>query len=158
MIIMLAIAAVQIAYFYPELPNVMAVHFGVSGAPDSWQPKSSFFGLFCLVYAIFAGLYWTMPQLIMSLPPGLINLPNKAYWLAPERRAITAHLVADQLAWFGAAQILFVIAVCQLAINANLPGSTGVLSRAIWWVVAIFLAFAALWTIRFYRTFCRATT
>ncbi|HEV2037371.1 MAG TPA: DUF1648 domain-containing protein [Candidatus Eremiobacteraceae bacterium] len=150
---MLALAAVQIAYFYPQLPSVMAGHFDAAGNPNSWQLKSAFFTIMGSVYLFFGVLYWVMPHLLQSMPPALINLPNKAYWLAPERREMTAHMVADQLAWFGAVQLGFVIFVCQVAINANLPGSTGVMSPAVWWVLGLFVAYAIVWLIRFTRMF-----
>ncbi|HEV2879435.1 MAG TPA: DUF1648 domain-containing protein [Candidatus Eremiobacteraceae bacterium] len=152
-VVMLAIAAVQIAYYYPQLPNVVAGHFGLSGAPDSWVPKGAFFAPFFFVYLLSAVLYLGMPHLIMAMPPSLINMPNKAYWLAPERKEVTAHIVGDQLAWLGVALIAFIISVCQLTINANLPGSRGELGPAMWWITGIFLAFAIAWTIRFYLTF-----
>src|ERR1700687_3898882 len=58
LVVILAIAAVQIAYYYPQLPDVVASHFGISGAANSWEPKSTFFGLFGFIYALFAVLFW----------------------------------------------------------------------------------------------------
>jgi len=150
---MLAIAAVQIAYYYPQLPDAMASHFDISGAPNAWQPKSAFFGLFSFIYVIFAVMFWTLPHLIMVTPPSLINMPNKAYWLAPERQGITAHLLGDQLMGLGAGVIGFLILVCQLTIVANLPGRSGSLGPEIWWLTGIFAALMLAWAIRFVRMF-----
>lgn len=150
---MLAIAAVQIAYFYPQLPGVIASHFDISGAPNSWMPKSAFFGLFCFIYVFYAVLFWLLPHLIMASPASLINLPNKDYWLSPGRREITAHLIGDQMAWFGVALTAFLIAVCQLAIVANLPGRSGNLGSGIWWLLGLFLAFTLVWLARFVCSF-----
>ena len=150
---MLAIAAVQIAYYYPQLPDVMASHFDISGAPNSWQPKSVFFGLFSFIYVFLAVVFWTLPHLIMVTPPSLINMPNKAFWLAPERRGITAHIIGDQLELLGALVIGFLILVCQLAIVANLPGRSGSLGSDVWWLTGIFAAVVLAWVIRFVRTF-----
>lgn len=30
-------------YFYPKMPQIIPVHFGVSGQPDNWGPKSMLF-------------------------------------------------------------------------------------------------------------------
>lgn len=157
-VVMLAVAAVQIAYFYPQLPAVMASHFNVSGIANSWQPKGAFVGLMCLVYALLAGMYLLMPQLIMSVPASLINLPNKAYWLAPQRRLLTAHMVGDQVAWIGVVQIGFIIFMSQLAINANLPGSNGQLGPAVWWFTGAFVVIMLVWLLRFMRMFARASS
>jgi uncharacterized membrane protein len=153
LVVMLAVAAVQIAYYYPQLPDVVASHFGISGAADSWEPKSNFFGVFGFIYILFATLFWALPHLIMASPPALINMPNKGYWLAPGRREITAHLVADQMSWFAVALAGFLIAVCQLAIVANLPGRSGNLGSGIWWLLGIFLIFTIVWLTRFVRSF-----
>jgi uncharacterized membrane protein len=157
LVVVFAIAAVQIAYYYPQLPAVVASHFDASGAPNSWTPKSSFFGLFCLIYILYAALFWVLPHLIIVMPPSLINMPNKDYWLAPGRREFTAHAIGDLMLWFGVALTAFLIAVCQLAILANLPGHSGNLGPAIWWLFAIFLAFAFAWLARFALWFRRPT-
>jgi uncharacterized membrane protein len=156
-VVMLAAAAVQLAYFYPHLPAVIASHFNAAGIANSWQPKGAFVGAMCFVYALLAGMYLLLPQLMMSMPPSLINLPNKAYWLAPERRLLTAHMVGDEIAWLGVAVFGFIIFVTQLAINANLPGANGQLGQAMWWFVAIFLVISIAWTVRFYRMFSRTS-
>lgn len=157
LVLVLAIAAVQIAYYYPQLPGVVASHFDVSGAPNSWMPKSAFFGLFCFIYIFYAALFWALPHLIMVTPPSLINLPNKEYWLAPGRREITAHAIGDLMVWFGVVLTAFLIAVSQLAILANLPGRSGNLGSGIWWLLGLFVLFAILWLARFVLWFRRPT-
>ena len=157
LILALAAATVALAYFYPQLPPVVASHFNAAGVANSWQSKEVFAGMFCFVYMLFATVNLVLPHLIMSMPAQLINLPNKGYWLAPERRLSTAHLIGDQLAWLGAAQIVLLAFVGQLAINANLPGSDGRLGPAAIWFVAAFLVFMVFWLVRFYRTFGRAS-
>ncbi|HXN08392.1 MAG TPA: DUF1648 domain-containing protein [Candidatus Acidoferrales bacterium] len=153
LVVVLAIAAVQIAYYYPQLPSVMASHFDISGAPNSWMPKSAFFGLFCFIYIFYAALFWALPHLLMVSPPSLINMPNKSYWLAPARREITAHLLGDHMAWFGIALTVFLIAGCQLVIVANLPGHSGNLGPWVWWLLGIYLTFTLVWLIRLVRSF-----
>lgn len=153
LVVALAIAAVQIAYYYPQLPDIMASHFDFSGAPNSWQPKAVFFGLFSFIYVFFTIMFWSLPHLILVTPPSLINVPNKDYWLAPERREITAHLIGDHLLWLGAFVIGFLILVCQLAIVADLPGRSAGLGSEVWWLTGIFAAITIVWTIRFVRMF-----
>jgi len=80
-------------------------------------------------------------------------MPNKDYFLAPGRRAITAHLIGDHMAWFGVALTGFLIAVCQLAIVANLPGRSTNVGSGILWLLGIFLIFTIAWLARFVRSF-----
>lgn len=153
----LAVAAFQLAYYYPQLPAVVASHFNAAGMPTAWQPKALFVTILCFVYVLFAVITWAMPQLIVSTPPAMINLPNKAYWLAPERRVRTAHLLGDQMAWFGALEVGFIVCIAQLAINANLPGASGKLGPALFMITGAFVVVLVVWTIRLYRMFARTS-
>ena len=58
----LAVAAFQLAYYYPQLPAVIAGHFNAAGEPNSWEPKGVFVAIICFVYVIFAALAWALPQ------------------------------------------------------------------------------------------------
>ena len=157
LIVALAAAAFQLAYFYPQLPPVVASHFNAAGVPNAWQPKSLFVGTLACVYALFAFLSWAMPHLIMTMPPALIHLPNKAYWLAPQRRERTAHLLGDQMGWFGALEVGFIACVVQLAINANVMGASGSFGPALLFVTGAFVVVLAVWTVQLYRTFSRTS-
>ncbi len=153
LIVVLAAAALQLAYYYPQLPPVVASHFNASGAPNAWQSKALFVGLFCFIYALFATLYFALPHLLISMPATLVNIPNRTYWLAPQRREHTAQLVGDRMAWFGAVQIAFIAFMGQLAINANLSGAGGRLGSAVVWVGIGFAVFLIVWMIQFFRLF-----
>ena len=153
----LAVAAFQLAYFYPQLPAVVASHFNAAGVPNAWQPKSVFVGTLIFVYAFFAFMSWAMPHLIRTMPPALIHLPNKAYWLAPQRREQTAHVLGDQMGWFGALEVGFIACVVQMAINANLIGSTGHLGPALLFVTGAFVVVLVVWTVQLYRMFSRTS-
>ena len=157
-VVALAIAALQLTYYYPQLPAVVASHFNAVGTPNAWQPKGAFVGLMCFVYALFAIMAFAMPHIIASVPPALVNLPNKAYWLAPERREHTVRLIGDQMGWLGAFEIIFIVCVVQFAINANLPGSNGHLAPAFLGIAAFFIVILLAWTLRFYRMFSRTSS
>jgi hypothetical protein len=66
-----------------------------------------------------------LPQRIQMLPPDKINLPNKSYWLAPERREATMASVVSAITWFGCAVLVFLIAVTWLVIRVNLGLESG---------------------------------
>ncbi|MBK9247507.1 MAG: DUF1648 domain-containing protein [Ignavibacteria bacterium] len=72
-------------YFYPILPENIAVHFNFSGEPDGWQHKGTFFLLFSMLIIGMNGLFFGIPIIIRKLPISMINLPNKEYWLSPHR-------------------------------------------------------------------------
>lgn len=39
---LLLLAILQAAWYYPQLPEMVASHFGVSGKPDGWMSRQSF--------------------------------------------------------------------------------------------------------------------
>lgn len=83
--------------YYPRLPDVMASHFGANGQADDFMGK---FGFYCLMlgitFVIFAGCRG-LSRWIMTMDAKLLNMPNKDYWLAPER-ALESRMV--MVLWF----------------------------------------------------------
>lgn len=122
MLVPVAAFAVLAFIYLPQLPNPMATHFGVDGQPNGFSSPGGFFalggGVMLLMLAIFGG----MGSLLRRLPNSLINIPNRDYWLAPERRAATVGRVADLMAMFGLFVLTFLDVVFYLAIRANLTG------------------------------------
>src|SRR5690349_6137471 len=74
----------------PHLPDKVASHFGMDGKPNGWMLRSDYVlymgaagvGLPLFILAIYS--------LLSIIPKQLINVPNRDYWFAPERRAETA--------------------------------------------------------------------
>ncbi len=153
-LVLLLAVALQIAYYYPQLPDRVAAHFDAVGRPNGWAPKEAFLALYALVVALMMALFVIVPMLVARLPVSLINLPNKEYWLAPERRRQTWLMIRSSLAALGNATVAFVLIVFQLVIHANLSPPP-VLSPAMWVLLLALLAFAAIWTVRFTRAFRR---
>lgn len=52
----------------------------------NWQPKQAFF--LVMLVAVFASAIpaFIVPRRLASMPADRMNLPNKSYWLAPQRR------------------------------------------------------------------------
>jgi uncharacterized membrane protein len=152
-VVLLALAAVQIAYYYPQLPATLASHFNGAGTPNSWQPKQAFFAIYGLVMVLLVAVYLLVPRVIFMLPPELVNLPNKAYWLSPQRRGETHEFLVDHFALFGAATLTLTIVVFQFAILANLPGNAPSMPPGIWVLLLVYLAFTAMWIVKLFLKF-----
>lgn len=42
---LMVLLAVQALYYYPQLPERMASHFGADGRPNGWTTREGFFGI-----------------------------------------------------------------------------------------------------------------
>jgi uncharacterized membrane protein len=146
-------AAIYFSSCYAQLPDVMASHFNARGMPNGWQTKSAFFSVLIAVSVLAAVIGFGIPRLITLLPPEYINLPNKRYWLAPERRAETMDFLAGYFAWFGCALFAVILLTMNFAIQANLNPGRLPDATPMWFVLAGFLAFAILGTVRIFKRF-----
>ena len=84
-----------------------AIHF--SSYSNGWQTKPLFFGFFVGTLVLTVLIGFVLPRIIPAVPIRLINLPNKYYWLASERRAATAESLSSYFAWFGCTPFLVMI-------------------------------------------------
>ena len=141
----------QNAFYYSKLPERMATHFDASGNADGWMPKDAFLVFGLVLVLLVVGQFLILPVLLKKMPVSLINLPNKDYWMAPERREETVSILRSYFEWFGCALLLMFIVINQMAITANLSGAR--LSGASWLAIGGFIVFSVVWTIGLMRKF-----
>lgn len=143
-ILLIAIAALVSSY-YPHLPDQVASHFGGGGVADGWMSKQGF-AAFSIVFPIAMATLLTGIQASISLlgrmPASMVNVPNRWYWLAPERKEETIAFLAGRTSRFmlvtGVATTGLMGAVTLRAMEANLqpePRLTG-----FWPVLVVYLA------------------
>ena len=149
-LLLLALVAVQIAWYWPHLPHVIASHFDVGGRPNGWMSREAFVGVYVgvvvLLTVVFSG--------IRFVPASLWNLPNKEYWLAPGRRDATIARVAAEMATFANATLALVLVTFELAFRANLSGGTFA-AGAMSIVLGAYLVFTVVRLVRFVRGWSR---
>lgn len=149
---LVAVAAIQIAHFHPLMPEKMASHFDGRGVANGWMSRDGFVGVYVFVLALMSAMFFLLPRGLAKLPPSMINLPNRDYWLAPERRAKTGEMIEAYMNECGNATLVFMLLVFQMAFTANLD-ATHKLSDRIWYYLVIFMLYMAAWLIRFIRSF-----
>lgn len=91
-----ALLLLQAGISYPQLPDVLASHFGASGSPNGFQSKTVFFGMLLTILLGVGSLMTFVVPALLSSRPGITNLPNQQYWFAPERRAATLRFLTVQ--------------------------------------------------------------
>lgn len=154
--VLLAIfAAIYFWSNYAQLPDIVASHFDAGGAANGWQPKSIFFLFFAGAVAIAAFLTFGVPAIFSKMPTGMINLPDKEYWLGPERREETLAFLNRNFAWFGCAALVVAAAAVNYAIGRNLHPQAQSDSILLICVFAGFFVFAMASSIRVLTRFSR---
>jgi len=105
---------------YPQLPERVASHFGMSGTPDSWSTAASFVRTYLIavsaLFVMFAGIAVGLGR----IPNSLINLPSREYWLAPERRESTVEFMSRHMLWFGSATLLLLLDMLRQTFRVHL--------------------------------------
>jgi uncharacterized membrane protein len=106
---------------WSQLPDTMGSHYGLSGRADSYMSKEGFFLFMALVGGGTLAALFASSALIRRLPPSLINLPNRSYWLASdERREIAIGRISELMGGMGVATAALLAVATELAMQANI--------------------------------------
>jgi len=143
----------QSAYYYTLLPEQVASHFGFSGMPDGWMPRAGNFFVSAGLFIFITGMMLCLAKLLRVLPSGLINIPNREYWLSDERKERTLENVAELMNIFGIAINLFFIFMNHMVFLANKAKPVRLNDNMVLLALGIFLLFTAGWLWFFYRRF-----
>jgi uncharacterized membrane protein len=108
---------------WPQLPLRVASHFNARGQPDGYMPREAFFTDLALLGGGFIVLLLLTPALLRLLPSNLINMPNRDYWLAPERRNESFGYIAIWFGWVAIATSVLLVAMLDLTLRANIRGT-----------------------------------
>ncbi|HMK37291.1 MAG TPA: DUF1648 domain-containing protein [Desulfomonilaceae bacterium] len=138
-----AIAVMHACYYYPQLPAVVASHYGPSGNPDAWSGKQEFATFQFLIIGFVAVFFTVLPYVVSLVPVSLINLPNKEYWLAPERRTDTLRFFRYYPLWFASATMLLIIDVFHQVFLVNMGKEKALGHPA--WSIALYMVFSVAW-------------
>ncbi len=152
----LLILACAAGYFITQttshLPGVIASHFDAGGNPTAYITRTSYLH-FVLSLGIGVPLTLAVLLAIVYSRAADMKLPNRDYWLAPERIGGTRDLLVAHGIWFGSLLISMVCYVHWLELKANgqqpahLPNALAYAGLLIFflitvgWMAALLLAF-----------------
>jgi uncharacterized membrane protein len=112
-------AALFVALTSRDLPQLVASHFDGAGAANGFMTRD-FYTWFMLGFVVGMPLLLVyLPAFVFSSPKARINVPNRQYWLAPERRQETVDFLCQHLARFGTLLLLLLCYVHWLVIQTN---------------------------------------
>ena len=117
--IIVVMGAVFFVASIPSLPSVVASHFSAEGVAGGFMPRDTyilFMGSVSLGLPLAIGVLLNQTH---RLPISLINVPNRAYWLAPERADASRQYLARHGTLFAALLVVFMCFVHWQVIDAN---------------------------------------
>jgi hypothetical protein len=137
-----------------ELPARVASHFDFQGRPNDFMGRTGYLFFMAGFGCLFPGL---MPGIALFLrrTRAKLNLPNRDYWLAPERRDETYAYFFRHSLWFAVLSLAFVAGLHQLVIEANAVQPPHLSNSGIGALAGLFLAGIVAWSISLVVHFSR---
>jgi len=119
-ILVILFCAIETARLWTVAPAQMAAHFNVQGDPDRFAPREQVFAFELQTALVVIVLGFVVQVLTVFVPPAWINLPNREYWLAPERRDLISGRMGGFAGWVFGVILLAVHAGFELTVAASL--------------------------------------
>src|SRR5271169_4373963 len=151
LLFLVLVSLVEATRQWNSAPARVPSHFDAAGHPNAWASRDEMFLLQVGVTLLIAALFIAIPWLLKSAPASRINLPNKGYWLAPERREETMERLASSFDVFASATALLLVVVFELTSLASRGGNLA--TEYFIPVLVSYLLFSVGWTVALIRTF-----
>jgi uncharacterized membrane protein len=135
------------------LPDSIATHFSGGGEPDSFGSKYFFAAVLAISETFIFVIFLFIPYIVMKSPPGLMNLPNKKYWLREENRPALKSKISTFFYEFGTAFFVFMFAIYFLAVKANFSEPVRLKNSLLYSMLIVLLLYTAYWFVKFFLSF-----
>lgn len=146
---------VYVQYSTSQLPERVATHFGADGTPNGWMSRDKHL-LFMGIFGVGIPLFIVGLVLISKfIPISFVNLPNRDYWLAPERKQESYLYISRYMIWMGCIMFVFFAGIQYSIVKANQSSPVKMPNELFWPLLIGFLVVMALWTIAFYLRFSK---
>lgn len=154
-LVVAALAIAQLVLEMRAMPPVLATKFDFEGTPVAWMTAGKLVLLEFGLLAVFLVGFWLLPKLFAHKSTTTWRIPNKDYWLAPERRKQTIEALRGLISWMGVVVLLLFMAVTQLLFDANHRAPPRLASDALIWLLLSFVFFIVMWMWVIFRQFGR---
>ena len=129
----------------------VAAHMSLSGEVTRYGSRAEFVGTNLGLALLMLGITPALSSAATRGDASMLNMPNKDYWLQPERREATLSLVRTQLWYFLAATNLLIAVMMADIVAISILGRDVVGP----WMLALYLVGTIIWTVWFTRRFRR---
>jgi uncharacterized membrane protein len=151
----LIVAGVFVYQTSGTLPDIVATHFGPSGAANGSMPRA-FYLRFTLLFVVLLPLGTNLlVAWVLRLRHPYVNIPHRDYWLAPEHRAETAQRLRGHMRFFGVLLSLFLCSVHWRVVQANKLAPPALDNTRFAYGLALFMVALVCWVVVLRRAFRR---
>jgi len=131
-----------------NLPPVVASHFDLSGTPDATMPRDQFTKLFLAIMVLIPSSMAFLPAVISKLPPQMVNIPNRTYWLSPDRIEETKNILQVYFSIFACMLCCFMAVIFWLMVQANLHNPPQLSAQNLMVATGVFVVVTIIWSLR----------
>lgn len=131
------LAVLRTSWWLGRLPDPLATHFAGDGLANGWMSHQGFVAFTWVMWGVLVASFWTLGPVLRRVPASRVSLPNREYWLAPERREATIVRLQAWMERFGLATMALMAAVLELALRANLTDPPRLDNGPFWWLMGI---------------------
>jgi len=146
-------ATAFILYTGRGLPPIVASHFGAAGEANGSMTRGAYLAFMLVVTVGLPALVVFALDATLRAGTRFINLPNRDYWLAPERREDTIAFLLGQNVRFGTLLVVFLAYTHALVVAANGRQPPQLSSGAMLAGLVMFLLLTLLGLVRLVRRF-----
>jgi hypothetical protein len=134
------------------LPPLVASHFNGAGFPTAHMTRE-FYGKFLFAMGIGFPIAMVALLSVVYSKASDMKLPNRNYWLAPERIAQTRALLVSHAVWFGCLMVAIVCYMHWLVLGAHRSVPPHLSNQLVMGGLLVFLGVAVGWIIAVLRAF-----
>jgi hypothetical protein len=138
------------------LPATVASHFQGDGSANGFMQRASYIRFMLTFVLGLPLLLAAVSRFAFGNPDARINLPNRQYWLAPERRDETVSYLRRHLTRFNSVLVVFLCYVHWLVVRANQVQPPHLSSPGMLGGLGAFGVFTIVWTRSLLRRFRNA--
>jgi serine/threonine-protein kinase len=144
-IVLLAIVTIFIFTTANQLPESIATHFGADGLPTIRRISRTNYLLLISGMTFVTPLTLIISHQLLHQTPERFNIPNRDYWLAPERRAATIAFLRIHIRWLACITVSFIGALYSLVLKVNTASPARSPSGYFLGILIAFFMLSGLW-------------
>lgn len=119
LLLLLLVLAAFVGVTSSTLPPIVASHFASGGTVNGYMPRGVYTVLLLTLIVGVPLLLALLPAAVAGSGGKNLNIPNRDFWLAPQRRERTLAFIRVHGLWFAAAVAIFMAYVHWLVLQAN---------------------------------------